>query len=94
MKRRRVKSYHPWEQMREKPLGISQEGALRLHATKLLQEGESDDLRVRELLERGVSLPPRIEEGVGVVDEAEQDGQSLFRLGEALGMVGPSIAPS
>jgi hypothetical protein len=26
--------------------------------------------------------------GVGVVDKAEEDGQSLFRLGEPLGMVG------
>jgi hypothetical protein len=29
-----------------------------------------------------------VEESVGVVYEAEQDGQSLFRSGESLGMVG------
>jgi len=83
-----VKPYHPWEQTREKPLGVSQEGALRLHASKLLQEGEGDDLRVREPLERLIAPPVRVEQRVGIVDETEEDAQGLFRLGEALGMVG------
>jgi hypothetical protein len=68
-----VKPYNPWEQMREKPLGIAQEGTLGLYASKLLQEGESYDLRVRESLERFVAPPAWVEEGVGVVDEAEQN---------------------
>ena len=83
-----MKPRHAREQVREEPLGIAQKGALGLHASKLLQEGEGYDLRVREPLERFVTPPFRVEEGVGVVDEAEQDGQGLFRLDEALGMVG------
>jgi len=74
--------------MREKPLGISQSGALRLHGTKLLQEGEGDDLPIRESLERLVTVAVRVEQGVGVVDEPQHDTQSLFRLGEPLGVVG------
>ncbi len=66
--------------MREKSLGVSQEGALRLHATKLLQEGEGDDLRVRKPLERLVTPPVWVGQCVGVVDEAEEDSQGLFRL--------------
>src|SRR5215204_2218496 len=84
----RVKPYHPREQVREEPLGIAQEGTLGLHATKLLQVGEGDDLRVRELLKRFVAPPFRVEQSIGVVDEAEHDGEGLFRSGEALGMVG------
>jgi hypothetical protein len=83
-----VKPYHPREQMREEPLDIAQEGTLGLHAPQLLQEGEGYDFRVREPLERFVAPPFRVEESVGVVDEAEQDGESLFRSGVPLGMVG------
>jgi hypothetical protein len=89
-----VKPYHPREQVREEPLGIAQEGMLGLHAPQLLQEGEGDDLRVREPLERFVAPPAWVEESVGVVDEAEQDGEGLFRSGEPLGMVGVAICCS
>jgi len=88
MKRGRIKPHHPREQVRKEPLGVAQEGALALHAAQLLEERERDDLRVREPLERLVTLPVRVEMGVGVVDEAEEDGESLFREGEAWGMVG------
>jgi hypothetical protein len=89
MKRGRVKPHHPRKQVREEPLGIAQEGALRLHTSQLLKECQDDDLGVREPLERFVaSRAVGIEQHVGVVDEAEEDGQSLFRLGEASGMVG------
>jgi hypothetical protein len=35
-----------------------------------------------------VSSAVGIEMGVSVVDEAEEDGEGLFRVGEAWGMVG------
>lgn len=57
MERGRVKPHDPGEQVREKSLGVSQEGALGLHAPQLLQESEGDDLRVREPLEPLVALP-------------------------------------
>jgi hypothetical protein len=83
-----MKSHHSGEQVREEPLCVAQEGALALHAPQLLEEGEGDDLRVGKPLERLVTLPVRVEMGVGVVDEAEEHGEGLFRLGEAWGMVG------
>ena len=82
-----MKSHDPGEQGGEEPLGIAQKGALGLHASKLLQEGEGYDLRVQEPLERFVAPPFRVEEGVDIVDKAEQDGEGLFRSGEPLGMV-------
>jgi hypothetical protein len=61
------------EELREEPLGAAQEGALALHAPKLLQECQRQELlRVRELLERCVlAVGPGVEEAVSVVDEAE-----------------------
>jgi hypothetical protein len=38
------------EQVREEPFYIPQKRAFALHASKLLEEGEGDDLRVREAL--------------------------------------------
>ena len=43
--------------------------------------------RIREPLEGLVAPPSRVEVGVGVVDEAEQDSYGLFRSGELVGMV-------
>ena len=77
-----MKPYHPWEQMREKPLGVSQEGAFALHATELLQKGEGYNLRVREPFERLITPPVGVEQGVGIVYEAEKDGEGFFRSGE------------
>jgi len=54
--------------------------------TEFSGEGEGDDLRVREPLERLVAHPVRVEQRVGIVDETEEDGQDLFRLGELLGL--------
>ncbi len=51
MKRGRVHPHHPGEQVREEPLRVSQERAFALHAPQLLEEGQGDDLRVRESLE-------------------------------------------
>lgn len=74
--------------MREEPLGLAQERALALHAAQPLQEGEGQHLRVREAL-GGLVAPraARVDGTVGVVYEAEKDGRSLFREGEAWGKV-------
>ena len=47
--------YDSREQVREKPGDLAQEGTLGLNTPKLLEEGEGDDLRVREPLERLVA---------------------------------------
>ena len=78
---------HAREEVDEEPRRVPEEGPLALHAAQLLQEGEREDLRVREPLEGLVAPPSRVEVGVGVVDEAEQDGYGLFRSGESVGMV-------
>src|SRR3712207_9031675 len=68
---------------------VPQEGAFALHPPQLLEECQSDDLRVRKPLYGFVaSSATRVEQRVSVVDEAEEDGQSLFRPSEASGMVG------
>src|SRR3954470_16417451 len=64
---------------------------------------QRQDLRVRELLERLVALPPRVEVSVGVVHEAEQDrdrpfqgseGGSMLRLGHPMFLsLGSRMAP-
>src|ERR671912_287522 len=77
----------PGEQVREEPLGIAQEGPLALYAPKLLEKRQRQDLGVREPLERLVTLPPRVEQRVSVVDEAEQDRDRLFQGGEGGGML-------
>ena len=82
-----MKPNHPREQVREEPLRVAQERALALHAAKLLEEGEGQDLRVRELLERPVPVPLRVEESVGVVHEAEQHGRGPFQAGRRWGSV-------
>ena len=65
----------PREQLREEPLGIPQERAFALHAPKLLQEGEGDDLGVRKPLYGLVAASAAgVEEAVGVVYEAEKHG--------------------
>ncbi len=74
--------------MGEEPLGVSQERALTLHASELLEKGEREHLRVREPLEGLVTPPARVELSVvGVVYEAEEYDHGLFRRGEAWSMV-------
>src|SRR5215211_1221231 len=77
---RRPKPYDPRKQVREEPLCVAQEGAFALHASKLLQEGEGNDLRVGELLERLVMPRFRVEDTVGVVYEAEQNDNRFLHL--------------
>jgi hypothetical protein len=84
----RVQPRYPREQMGEEPLGIPQERAFALHAPKLLQEGEGDDLGVRKSLYGLVaSSAARIEEAVAIIYEAEKHCQSLFQVGERVGML-------
>jgi len=75
--------------MREQSLCVPQEGAFALHAPQLLEERKRDEFRVAEPL-YGFVAPSAagVEMSVSVVDEAEEDAQSLFRAGEAWGMVG------
>jgi hypothetical protein len=84
-----VQPPYPREQLREEALGIPQERAFALHAPQLLQEGEGDDLGVRKPLYGLVaSSAAGVEEAVGVVYEAEKHCQSLFQVGERVGMLG------
>ncbi len=55
-----MQPYHPWKQVREKPPRVAQEGALALHAQKLLEEGKGQHLGVREPFEGLVSLGARV----------------------------------
>ena len=82
-----MKTGHAGEQVREEPLGVAQERAARFDAPQLLEEGQGDDLRVRELLERFVAAPPGVEQRVGVVYEAEECGHGLFQGSERGGML-------
>ncbi|HKZ26576.1 MAG TPA: hypothetical protein VJ086_01620 [Rubrobacteraceae bacterium] len=73
-----MKPDHAREKVGEKAGDLAQERALGLHAPQLLEEGEGDDLRVRESLESSIALPLRIEVSVCVVYEAEQNGECVF----------------
>jgi hypothetical protein len=79
MKRGRNEADHAGKEVGEETGDFAQEGAARLHTTKLLEQREGDDLRVREPLEGFVELAVGIEVAVGVVDLAEQDGDRLFQ---------------
>lgn len=78
--------HHAGEQVREEPLGLAQEGLLALHAPKLLEECDRNDLRVREALERGVALAARVEETVGLLYEAEENDDGLFSVRSRCGV--------
>jgi hypothetical protein len=85
----RMQPRYSRKQVREESLGIPQKRAFTLHTPKLLEKGESDDLRIREVFEGFVaSSAMRVEQCVGVVYEAEQHGQSLFQVGKRGGMLG------
>src|SRR5918994_582184 len=88
MQRGGVKTHSSGEQVPEEALNLAQERTLRLHASKLLEEGEAYDLRVRELLEGLVVSPLWIEEVVSVVYSAEQNGQGLFQEGQLWSKLG------
>jgi len=88
---RRPKTHDPRKEVREEASGLAQEGALALHAAKLLQEGERNDLRVGELLEGLVMLRFGIEDMVSVIYEAKQNDNRplcLFQEGALLGKLG------
>ena len=84
-----METHHPREQVSKEPLGVAQERAFALHTPQLLEEGEGDDFRVRESLYCLVAWSAvGIEQAIGVVYEAEEHAQSLFQVGERVGMLG------
>ena len=71
---------HPREEVAEEAGGLAQEGTFGSPPSKLPEERQGEDLRVREPLEGGVAaLPLRVERGVGVVDLAKQGDESFFQ---------------
>src|ERR671938_1459687 len=88
MERGGVKTHGSGEQVREEAGNLTQERTLGLHASKLLEESEGDDLRIRELLESLVEVPFGIEVVVSVVYSAEQNGQGLFQEDQLWGKLG------
>jgi hypothetical protein len=70
------------DHVREEPVSGSQERALALYSTQLLQERKRDHLRVREPFERLVASKMWVEKSVGVVDEAEEPSYHFFQIGE------------
>ena len=84
-----METHHPREQVSEEPLGVAQERAFAFHTPQLLEEGKRDDFRIRESLYCLVALSAvGIEQGIGVVYEAEEHGQSFFQMSQRVGMLG------
>jgi hypothetical protein len=85
-----MKTHDPGEQVREEAgdLTLTQEGAFGLHASKLLEEGEGYDLRVREFFEVLLATALGVEAVVDVVYSAEQNGYGLFQEGQTWGKLG------
>ena len=46
-----MKTYGSGKQMREEPANLAQERTLGLYPSELLEEGEGQDLRIREFFE-------------------------------------------
>ena len=68
--------------MREEAGDLTQEGAFGTCASKLLEEGEGYDLRVREFFEVLVATAFGVEPVVDVVYSAEQNGYGFFQEGQ------------
>jgi hypothetical protein len=76
-----VQSHYAREQVREEPRCVPEEGSLALQATQLLEESQRQHLRVREALERAIGIRAAgVEEVIGIIDETEQHGKSLFQV--------------
>src|SRR5215207_126398 len=88
MERGGMHTCHVREQMNKESLNVAQERPLALDAPQLLEERKGKDLRVRKLLERLVALPLRVEKGVSVVHQTEQDHDRLFQGSEGESMLG------
>jgi hypothetical protein len=67
------------EEVAEKAGDLAQEGALGLHAPKLLEDGEGDHFGIREPLEGSVEIRLRVEDSITVVDLAEQSDDRFFQ---------------
>jgi hypothetical protein len=83
-----VKTHHSGEKVREESFDIAQERAFALHASKLPEESQGDDFRVRKPLERLVAPRTGVEQRVGTVDKTKQAGNLLFRPVKSSAMVG------
>ncbi len=83
-----MKTHGSGEQVREEPGDLAQEGALGLHASKLLEEGEGHDLGIREFFEGFVVSSFGVEPVVSIVYSAEQNGEGLFQEGQVWGKLG------
>jgi hypothetical protein len=88
VQRGEMKAYDPRKQVREEAGNLTQEGAFRLHTSKLLEKGEGHDLRVRKFFESLVASPFGVEPIVSVVYSAEQNGHGLFQEGQLWGKLG------
>jgi hypothetical protein len=90
MERGRPKAHDPREQVGEEAGDLAQEErVLGFYASELPEEGEGEDLRVREPLEGGVAASSfGVESAVDIVHPAEQNDYGLFQEGELWGMLG------
>jgi hypothetical protein len=65
VERGRMEADDPRQEMGEQAGGLAQEGAFGFYPSKLLEERQGEDLRVREPLEGGVAAAPaRVERDV------------------------------
>src|SRR5829696_3059191 len=64
--------------------------AITHQTSKLLEERQGYDFRVRELLERLVAVGGGVEQRVNVIHQAEQDRDRLFQRGEGGSMLSVS----
>ncbi len=83
-----MEAYDPRKQVREEAGNLTQEGAFRLHTSKLLEKGEGHDLRVRKFFESLLASPFGVEPIVSVVYSAQQNGHGLFQEGQLWGKLG------
>jgi hypothetical protein len=74
-----VKPHYIGEQVREDPLGVAQDRALRLDTSQLLEVSEKDDLGVHKSLEGCVASSTGVEQRVSVVHEPPRDKEQQQR---------------
>jgi hypothetical protein len=79
MQRGRLKPHYIGEHVREEPLSVAQERALRLDTSQLLEVSEKDDLGVHKSLEGCVASSTGVEQRVSVVYEPPRDKERQQR---------------
>ena len=76
-----MQSHYAGEQVTEESRRVPEERSLALQAAQLLEESQRQHLRVREAFERAIGIRAAgVEEAIGIIDEAEQHGKSLFQV--------------